>query len=119
MKPVLCPSSTAEPGHLLHGVVIEGRVVPLDRAVPVTEGFLAKARLHGEPRSRMRFASPCAGSGCEHFAGGRCGVADRVVKPSSDPVSLQPCAIREIGCRWWKQGGPAACLACPTVVAVR
>ena len=118
MKPILCPSSTAEPGHLLHGVVVDGRVVPLDRAVPVDEGFLTKARLHGEPRSRMRFASPCAGSGCEHFAGGRCGVADRVVKPENEPIPLQPCAIRD-GCRWWKQEGPAACATCPTVVAIR
>lgn len=117
MKSILCPSSTAELGHLLHGVVVDGRVVPLDRAVPVDEGFLVKARLYGEPQSRMRFASPCAATGCEHFAGGHCGVADQVVKPASEPLPLQPCAIRDG--RWWRQEGPSACATCPTVVAIR
>lgn len=119
MKPMLCPSSTAEPDSLLHGVVIDGRVVPLERAVPVDDAFLAKARTVGEPRSRMRFAGPCLSAGCQHFTEGRCGVADRVVQPTSEPVSLQPCAIRDLGCRWFKQNGPAACTACPTVVAIR
>lgn len=119
MKPMLCPSSTAEPGNLLHGVVIDGRVVPLERPIPVDEAFLAKARAVGEPRSRMRFASPCLAAGCQHFADGRCGVADRLVTTGEPVSSLQPCAIRDLGCRWFRQGGPAACAACPTVVAIR
>lgn len=119
MKDLLCPSSTAEAGHLLHGIVTKGRVVPLDRAVPVNEEFLEKARAHGEPRSRMRFASSCYAKGCEHFKAGACEVAAKAAANPSGPGELPPCALREMGCRWWRQEGLAACVACPTIVAIR
>lgn len=114
--PPLCPSALAEPGALLHGVVLQGRVVPLERAVPVTQDFIQRAGARGDPRRRLRFASPCLESGCANFDGARCTVATRAADSPHPPSALRPCAIRN-ACRWFAQEGPRACEACAFVVA--
>ena len=70
------------------------------------------------PTEVFRFAAPCAGSGCVHFAAGesKCRLIEKVVRFM--PVvgeRLPACAIRP-SCRWWQQEGRAACLRCPQVV---
>lgn len=116
----LCPSARPEmAGSLLHGVVLgtveEPRMAPLREPVPVTAEHL---KLGGSvaPTEVFRFAAPCAATGCQHFDGSDCRLAQRVVKLM--PIVTQrlpPCRIRP-HCRWWQQEGKAACLRCPAIV---
>lgn len=96
-EPRLCPSSTADEGALLIGLVQEdGTVGIMGRLLQVDAAFLDTARKGREPEKRFRFASPCRKSDCREWGDGRCGVIDRVltlIAPEGD-VALLPCGIR-------------------------
>lgn len=116
--PSTCPSSVAEVGSQLIGVVgPEGRVAFLGTPLPVTESFLEVARQGRKPEQRFRFAGPCHEGRCSQWTGTRCGVADTVVEALETDLeaALRPCLIRE-ACRWWQQQGRAACSVCEQVV---
>jgi hypothetical protein len=115
-----CPSSTGTAGNLLIGIVRpDGTVAPVRPALEVDAEFVERAGAAGRaPEERMRFAGPCAGSGCRQWLDERCGLVERLTSdastdsPTGDPL---PCPIRPT-CRWWAQRGPAACRVCPTIV---
>ena len=117
---VQCPSARPEMRGsaafgVVQGTVEQPRVGFLEQAVPVTEELLA---LSGPvaPTEVFRFAAPCAAKACQHFDGGDCRLATRIVQHLPAVVSdLPPCAIRD-ACRWWLQEGVEACLRCPLVV---
>src|SRR5579871_3123332 len=81
---LLCPSSrgTLEDSVLI-GVVTahtDGpRVIPTERAIPVTPDILAMAEPVG-PSEVFRFASPCQSARCPHFQNEACQLAVRSVK---------------------------------------
>jgi hypothetical protein len=57
------------------------------------------------------------GGGCQHFDGGRCRLASRIVGGLPEVVSgLPPCHLRPT-CLWWRQEGAAACRRCPQIVS--
>lgn len=116
-----CPSARCESGATLLGIKgPDGRIRHLRTALPIDDGFIAAAQEVGPPERRMRFAAPCATSGCSQWTGDRCGVIDRVLDhlatmdaPLRD--TLPPCPIRGT-CRWFDQTGEVACRACDLVV---
>ena len=117
---LLCPSSrgTLEDSVLI-GVVTgdaEGpRVVPTERAIPVTPEILAMAEPVG-PSEVFRFASPCQAGKCPHFQNEACQLAVRGVKLLEAVTDELPkCSIRP-HCRWFRQEGAAICKRCPQVV---
>lgn len=115
---LMCPSSRCEPGSSLIAVLgDEGRLAHITPALPVDEAFAERARAHGSPEARMRFASPCLQSGCGQWTGSSCGIIEQVVAAGVTPTEgrLPRCAIRP-SCRWYAQEGAAACRACPMVV---
>lgn len=116
-RDALCPSHEAVLGSALIGVVgSDGEVGLLGRPLPVDEDFLAAARRGRAPEKRFRFAAPCQKSDCRQWAGGRCGVIDRVLDAlGASPGRLPPCGIRA-QCRWYQQRGGSACHVCPKVV---
>ena len=77
--------------------------------------------LAGSPERRFRFAGPCVEDGCPQWTGAGCAIADMAAEvvnigfPAS-PRQLPACSIRH-SCRWYFQRGPAACAACPLIVA--
>jgi hypothetical protein len=82
---------------------------------PVTADLVALAA-PVRPTEVFRFAAPCVGHACAHFAGGDCGLVQRAVRRLPVVTSaLPPCRIRP-DCRWWQQEGVAACMRCPQVV---
>lgn len=113
----LCPSSLAEVGGALIGVVgADGRVGLLGRPLPVDADFLEVARRGRAPEKRFRFAAPCVRSECRQWSGGRCGVIERVLAITGEvDRPLPPCGIRA-RCRWFSQRGGVACHACPEIV---
>jgi hypothetical protein len=114
----LCPSYRCEDGALLLGVVQPAGVVNLlNEPIAIDGTFVQTARQGRSPEARFRFAGPCHQCACRQWAGGRCGVIDKVLKSRSEPdVSRLPdCSIRP-ACRWFLQRGAAACHACPEVV---
>ncbi|MGH2585582.1 MAG: nitrogen fixation protein [Dehalococcoidia bacterium] len=116
----LCPS--ARPG--MDGAVIIGvmggsarepRLAHLVQPLPVVDEVLALAA-PASPTAVFRFAAPCAGDACTHFAENRCRLATRIVEQLPEAVDgLPACRIRP-DCRWWRQEGKAACLRCPMIV---
>ena len=68
------------------------------------------------PTEVFRFAAPCAGSGCRHFDGTDCRLAQRIVSMLPTVVDVLPACPLRSNCRWWQQEGKAACLRCPQVV---
>jgi len=97
------------------GTAEEPRVAYLNKPQPVTEELLALAE-GVESTEVIRFAAPCAGSGCQHFDGAKCKLATRVVNLLPMAVDrLPPCHLRP-KCRWWRQEGRAACMRCPIIV---
>ncbi|HEV2426057.1 MAG TPA: nitrogen fixation protein [Terriglobia bacterium] len=117
---LLCPSSRgALADSVLIGVVTaqaDGpRVVPTERALPVTPEILALAE-PVSPSEVFRFASPCQAGKCPHFQNQACQLAVRSVK-LLEPVEdgLPKCSIRP-HCRWFRQEGAAICKRCPQVV---
>lgn len=120
--PLTCPSGQADQADAeILGVVTatpEGpRVAYVAGRMPVTEALLARTE-ELPPNRVIRFASRCIESGCVHFDGTDCRLAQRIVK-GLDPVvdALPPCPIRRT-CRWFAQEGGNACLRCPQVVTV-
>ncbi len=114
----LCPSARAEEGAKLIGIVQgDGTVGIMGRPLTIDAAFLEKARKGRALEKRFRFASPCMKSDCRHWAGGRCGVIDRVLEmaPPDDEGSPRPCGIRA-DCRWFAQIGARACAVCDLVV---
>lgn len=118
-KPILCPSSRCESGHLLLGVVqADGTVGFLAERMPVDDEFVAVARRGRRPEKRFRFASKCAESGCRQWTGSSCGVIEEVfdaVPEHHRRSELPDCSIRP-QCRWFGQEGEAACGVCPLVI---
>lgn len=116
----LCPSSTGTlENTVLIGVVTDHadgpRVVPTDRAIPVTPDILKMAEPVG-PSEVFRFASPCQGCKCPHFRNEACQLAVRSVELLQEVTDALPkCSIRP-HCRWFRQEGPAICRRCPQVV---
>lgn len=117
---ILCPSAPPAIGDsVLIGVVTGSpdvpRVIPTERALPVTVDLLALAD-PVRPSEVFRFASPCRSEACVHFESGACQLAVRG-KRLLDAVTedLPPCPIRR-DCRWFRQEGPAICKRCPQVI---
>jgi hypothetical protein len=123
----LCPSGRCAVGSMLTGLVgPNGTVQQLRTVIPVDALFVRDASRGREPDLRFRFTEPCAGGGCLHDTGGRCGLIDRVLEsdvetnpPAGSGVpmgvpTLVPCPIRS-RCVWFAQHKAAACAVCPTV----
>lgn len=117
---LLCPSAQPDqPGSSLIGVV-EGtaeapRVTYVGRPLPVLPEILALAGPVA-PTEVFRFAAPCAGSGCQHFDGGHCRLAEKFAKlVDGTDFGVPKCGIRP-RCRWWREQGVDACARCPAVV---
>jgi hypothetical protein len=117
---LLCPSAQPEMlGSIIFGVVggtvDEPRIGYLTDLQPVTPEVLALAR-EVKPTEVFRIAAPCANSGCTHFDGVGCRLAERVAQLLPRVTDKLPfCKIRR-DCRWWRQEGVAACRRCPQVV---
>ena len=115
----LCPSSTAQEGALLLGVVGPDKSVRfLAEPEPMTAELTEAVAAVDAPEQHFRFANRCAKSGCGQWQGGRCGVIDLVMSFNqhlAEPIALPACAIRS-QCRWHKQAGPTACTVCPFIV---
>ena len=117
---LLCPSSTGTlEDTVLIGVVtdhVDGpRVIPTDRAMPVTPDILKMAE-PVNPSEVFRFASPCQASKCPHFKNEACQLAVRSVDLLQAVADELPkCSIRP-HCRWFRQEGVAICKRCPQVV---
>ncbi|MVM40304.1 hypothetical protein GO730_26070 [Spirosoma sp. HMF3257] len=115
----LCPSSPAEAGGLLLGVVDAERLVRfLPEPEPMTASLTEAITAVDAPEQHFRFANRCIKSGCGQWSEGRCGVIDQVLNLNqhlSEAESLPRCAIR-LRCRWYQQTGPTACVVCPFVV---
>jgi hypothetical protein len=121
-KPALiqCPSAQpTEPDAVIFGIVTRAvespRIGYLTETQAVTEPLLALAG-QARPGQVFRIAAPCMGSGCKHFDGSECRLAQRITT-FLDPVvsGLPACRIRST-CRWFRQEGRAACIRCPQVV---
>ena len=114
-----CPSSDAAVGAVVLGVRDrEGNLGYLTPAPHVDVDLLERVRERfGDPRTAMRFASPCVRGECAQWTGSRCGIIDAVVADigTSEPDRLPACSIRST-CRWFAQHGRAACAVCPVVV---
>ncbi|MFJ9611940.1 hypothetical protein ACIRS1_36970 [Kitasatospora sp. NPDC101176] len=119
-----CPSSTCSPGHLLLGIVRpDGTVAALRQPITVDAEFAERAAAPGRrpAESRFRFAGPCVGAACRQWEDERCSLGDALAQAGRESgaadtdAPLPPCAIRPT-CRWWLQGGPAACHVCTRVV---
>lgn len=115
-----CPSAQPDwKGAAVIGVVqgtpAAPRVAYLERALPVLDELMRQAA-PVSPTEVFRIAAPCVSSGCRHFGGGACRLAEKTVRHLAAVVDELPaCAIRE-SCRWFVQEGAAACLRCPQVV---
>jgi hypothetical protein len=100
---------------VIGGTPQEPRAAYLAKSIPVTAEVLALAG-QVSPTEVFRIAAPCAGSGCQHFDGKRCTLAQRTVQLLAPVVDAPPpCRLRP-QCRWWQQEGQAACLRCPQIV---
>lgn len=119
-KTTLCPSARPEWKDsvvfgLISGTVTEPRVAYLKQPLPVTDELMAKAS-PVTPTEIFRTAAPCAVSGCQHFDGKDCRLAQRIVEQLPAVVEeLPPCSIRA-SCRWWQQEGKVACMRCPQAI---
>jgi len=119
----LCPSTfPGWPDSVAFGIVTgnveEPRWQPFEKPLPITDELLA---LSGPvaPTEVFRFAGPCAGNACQHFAGetGQCRLVEKTVRfvPKVQD-KLPPCTIR-VDCKWWRQEGREACFRCPQVAS--
>lgn len=116
----LCPSSQPDKDNavvfgVVGGTVEEPRVAYLERSQPVNEE-IQQLSAPVKPTEMMRLASPCHETGCLHFDGSDCRLAQRIVEQLPTVTETLPaCQIRS-SCRWWQQEGKSACLRCPQVV---
>lgn len=116
-----CPSARAEPGNLLYGRVIDGRVERLGTPLPVTPDFVETVSANGPAERRFRFAGTCQEGRCAQWTGTGCGVIERVLAdmaPSPPEPALPRCFLRA-ECRWFAQEGAVACAACSHVITDR
>ena len=119
-RPLLCPSAQPEWDDsvafgVVGGTVARPRVAYLAEPLPVTDELLVLSS-PVRPTEVLRFAAPCACSGCAHFDGTDCSLATRLVQLLPAVVDAPPpCRVRP-SCRWWRQEGGAACFRCPQVV---
>ncbi len=114
-----CPSSTAEDGAILLGVVNEdGTVGYISTPVTIDDAFIQEASQHGNPEHQFRFSNACVEAGCRQWQTGKCGVIKNIMESNAD-VELEPrlpeCSIRT-SCRWFHQEGPKACSFCPYII---
>jgi hypothetical protein len=87
----------------------------LTETQPVSEKLLALSG-PAKPTTIFRIAAACETSGCKHFKGNECTLAQRIVEGLAPVVNaLPPCQIRPT-CRWFHQEGRNACLRCPQVI---
>jgi hypothetical protein len=115
---ILCPSAPIHDGAILVGMVMpDGRVAFASDRITVDAEFVQIARRGNSPETRFRFGGTCHKSGCVQWAGGRCGVIDRVMEaaPPDALSELPECSLRS-QCRWFNQRGAAACAVCPEVI---
>ena len=117
----LCPSSRAETGAILLGVITpQEQVAMLTEQIVINQDFIDSAINNGKTaESQFRFANRCVKSGCQQWASGRCGVIDAVMKVNPNlqatNSNLPICSIRS-QCRWHQQVGANACAVCPFIV---
>jgi hypothetical protein len=118
---LLCPSGRCSVGSQLIGIVgPDGRLGYVDPPLEVDSTFIEISSRGRAPESRFRFAEPCLGHLCEHWADDQCGLIGRLSAGAdelalNDDAKLPRCGIRPT-CRWFSQRGPEACVACPHVV---
>lgn len=116
----LCPSARPESVDsvifgVINGTLVEPRVAYLKQPQPVTDEVIVQAS-PVTPAEIFRTAASCVESGCQHFDGKNCRLAQRVADKLPAVVEeLPPCSIRR-DCRWWQQEGKAACIRCPQVI---
>lgn len=117
----LCPSTTDPKAResiafgVVSGTVESPRLAYLQKPQVVTDELLARSG-SVTPTEVFRFAAPCARSGCRHFDGVNCRLAQRIVSMLPTVVDVLPvCQVRS-NCLWWQQEGKAACLRCPQIV---
>jgi hypothetical protein len=116
----LCPSSRAETGAILLGIITpEEQVAMLSEQVEINQEFIDAVSQEKTPESQFRFANRCVKSGCQQWASGRCGVIDAVMKVNPnlqvENINLPICSIRS-QCRWYQQVGANACAVCPFII---
>ena len=118
-KKIMCPSSSCEEGSNLLGIIQgDGRVSFISHKLIVNEEFVHIAHNGRRPEKRFRFSNQCVNSSCKQWAGGRCGVIDRIIEdigPINELAELPNCSIRS-ECRWYQQCGGKACAICPEVI---
>jgi len=120
----LCPSAQpdwagAQVFAVVGGSVVEPQAAYLTEPEPVSEGLLAMAG-PVDPAEVFRFAAPCVTKACQHFddQGSSCRLVSKTVQMAPIVVHVLPrCGIRR-DCRWWQEGGVAACQRCPQVVTL-
>ncbi|WP_373635167.1 hypothetical protein [Yoonia sp. SS1-5] len=110
-----CPIAPCAPGAKLLGIQRpDGRLLLMHKAAIVDATFDDDARALGPPEDRMRFASACHPSECQHWDGKTCNaLSGQGVQPCADAniKDPPPCPIRST-CRWFRQDGSKACGAC-------
>ena len=116
-----CPSASAEDPRarvfgIVHGAADAPRVIYLPRPVRMTPALRAKLGSVA-PGEVFRAVSPCAESGCQHFASGACGIGKQVAALDEVTSELPLCTIRAT-CRWFSEHGGAVCLRCSQVVTL-
>ncbi|MES2518335.1 MAG: hypothetical protein V4585_09525 [Bacteroidota bacterium] len=116
----LCPSSKAETGAILLGVITpQEQVAMFSEQVVINQEFIDSVSSEKSAESQFRFANRCVKSGCQQWASGRCGVIDAVMKVNPDlhvqATNLPTCSIR-LQCRWHQQVGANACVVCPFII---
>ena len=124
----LCPSSRAEAGAVLLGIVSpDGKIAYLTPQMRISADFVETSRQGRSPEKRFRFSGPCVEGNCAQWTGTRCGVIDAALENadsmhlranSPDAVSdqlLPNCSIRQ-RCRWFSQHGRQACRVCPYII---
>lgn len=71
-----------------------------------------------DPTQVFRYSGRCENGACAQFAGGRCGLAQRIAEQLAPVVDALPsCQIRPT-CRWHHEIGDGACLRCPQVTTL-
>lgn len=84
----------------------------------INDEFVQIAKKGRNPEKRFRFADTCMKKQCKQWNQNRCGVIDKVMEvlnPNHASYSIPICSIR-LECRWYKQHGNSACMACPYVI---
>jgi hypothetical protein len=121
---LLCPSGRCASGSQLIGIVgSDGRLGYVTPPLEVDANFVEISKRGRAPESRFRFAEPCLGQTCQHWADNECGLIGRLSAGAGNQLALSEeselprCGIRS-RCRWFSQRGREACGVCPLVVRV-